>query len=186
MARSRLGRAWTVALLGAVVLVGCGVSGGEPSSSGGAAPGGGSSGAGSTMTIEQAGARYEELVAPANCSGATFIQTAAGFEATTPMVEVETTLRPLAVEAADAYEAFGSGMDAEAWPSEAEAAAASVAQRAHDQADAYRAVADAPDTQSFRVALDDLADLERQPRPSGGLRAVLGLEGSQRFADFRC
>jgi hypothetical protein len=187
MVRSNGWRTLALVVAGVLALAGCGVSGGEhgaPGSSGGehAAPGS----SGGELSIEEARTHYEEIVAPANCTSAAFIQGAAALQASTTLADAEAALQPLASEAADASETFGSAMDAASWPDEAQPAATTVAERAHQEADAYRAVADATDDESFRAALDALQEVLDAPRPSGQMRAVLGLEGSQRVQDVAC
>ena len=177
-------RRWMVlALMGVLALAGCGVSGGDEN---GSDPGSGSSVGAGQMDIATAGAKYEEIVARPNCAGAAFIDAAASLEATTSIKDAEAALQPLAADAADAYETFGSAMDAESWPDEARSAAKTVATRAHQEADTYRAVAEAKDTESFRAALTALQQEEQAPRVSGPLRAVLGLDANRSSQGLDC
>ena len=98
MVRSNGWRTLALVVAGVLALAGCGVSGGEhgaPGSSGGehAAPGS----SGGELSIEEARTHYEEIVAPANCTSAAFIQGAAALQASTTLADAEAALQPLAV-----------------------------------------------------------------------------------------
>ena len=169
-------RGCAAVLLGLLALVGCSDSGGSegaPSTAPGA------------MTVEEAGARYLELVEPVFCAAAAVDEAAGAVPTDSTVAEARRSLQPPAATAAEAYDDFIAGAQDADWPPVAETAAAEAIEQAQADAARYRALGEAADDAEFRaayLAMQQAATAEG-PRPPGSLRAALGITDDQQDTD---
>jgi hypothetical protein len=174
-----------VAVVGGLVLGGCGTSSGSdgaprpiagaPTSAPDATT---TTGAPADPAQAAAAERYLDLVERPNCLVAAFDDAANEVPADATPAEAMAAVRPKAAEVAEAYQEFADGLDEGPWPPDAEALAGKVAAQLRDEAELFDQLANAADEDAFAAAFDALLDSFDERNDANALRAALGLEAA--------
>lgn len=181
-----------VAVSAALVLAGCGTSGGND-----AAPDPGGSvvttaddGATTTTVPDgaddpsdlddahlDAGARYLEIVERPNCVGAAFDDTANEIPDEATTAEAMDALQPAAAAVVEANEEFATRLEEGPWPPDTEPLVDDLLAELRAETELYEQIATAPDEDAFLAAYEALMDsLTAERTEANALRDALGLD----------
>lgn len=183
---------WQAGLVaGALLLAGCGTSGGQEATAT-TAPSSTDSPESTTTAPREAddttttaateggstadAARYEDLVANPNCAISKFSDADASLSSADTVADAMEALRPPAAVVAEVYDEFAAGLEAGPWSPEVQEEVDAVLAQVEAQAVLFHELATTADPDTFTDVYRELIDLlSSEENPAGDLRAELGL-----------